>query len=95
VQINFDADDLRPAIEIAVRETLEKIAEMGSGLIPAQRLAFSEKEAAAILGIRPNVLGDARRRGEVCGSLVGKKYLYSRDELIAFLERRRDGEREG
>lgn len=92
MQVTFDADDLRPAIELAERETLEKLAEV-TDLFPPQRIAFPEAEAASLLGIPRHCLGNARRRGEIQGSLVGNKYLYSRDEILEFLERCRDGER--
>jgi hypothetical protein len=49
------------------------------------RLAYTEPEAAALLGIQPHVLRDCRRRGEISAKLCGKRYLYERSELLRFL----------
>lgn len=86
--MTFDIDDLRPAISIAVSETLEQLVDE-AGLLPKTRLAFPEAEAAALLGVAKHVLTDARRRGEITGSRVGKKITYTRSELLAFLDRQR------
>ena len=43
------------------------------------RLAFTEPEAAALLGVKPHVLRDCRRRGELQGAKVGSRNpLYPR-----------------
>ena len=49
------------------------------------RLAYTEPEAAALLGIRPYVLRDCRLRGEIAGSKIGKRIFYSRDQLLELL----------
>ena len=77
-----------------VRETLEQISNNPEQL-PTDRLAFPEDEAARLMGVAKHVLGDARRRGEVVGSLVGKKIVYTRSELLAFLDRQRKGASNG
>ena len=51
------------------------------------RLAFTEPEAAAMLGMKPYVLRDARLRGEIIGFRIGKKIFYSREELLKLLAR--------
>ena len=53
------------------------------------KIAFTEPEAAAILSLRPHVLRDARLRGEISGSRVGKRILYERTELLRFLHQQR------
>jgi len=49
------------------------------------RLAYPEPEAAALFGVAPHVLRDARRRGEISARLCGKRYIYPRSELLRFL----------
>lgn len=78
-----DIADLRPLIVEAVRATLAELQAVDAKL--GDRLAYPEPEAAGLLGVRAHVLGDARRRGEISAKLVGKRYLYSRESLLAFL----------
>jgi hypothetical protein len=86
VQILFNQGDLAPLIESVVAATLDRLeAERGKA---SSKLAYTEPEAAALLSIRPHVLRDARLRGEIRGARVGKRILYERDELLAFLRRR-------
>lgn len=87
MKLSFDEADLRPVIEQIVAATLVQIQSDEAKL--ADRLAYTEPQAAAILGIRPHVLRDARLRGEISGSRVGKRILYERDELLRFLRRQR------
>lgn len=86
MRVDLDIDDLRPAIAAAVRDTLAQLAD-ASELIPSVRLSYSEADAAAALGMSRQALGNARRRGDVRGALIGNKYFYSREELLAFLRR--------
>jgi hypothetical protein len=87
MKIQFDNDDLRPLVELVVTEALDRIeadrAKTGG------RLAFTEPEAAASLGVQPHALRDARLRGELVASRVGKRIVYERDELLRFLRRNR------
>jgi hypothetical protein len=87
MKLSFDEADLRPVIEQIVAATLVQIQSDEAKL--ADRLAYTEPQAAAILGIRPHVLRDARLRGEISGSRVGKRILYERDELLRFLRQQR------
>jgi hypothetical protein len=78
-----DICDLRPLIAEAVRSTLDQFQASESKL--ADRLGFTEAEAAALLGVARHVLRDARLRGEIKARLLGKKYVYSKTTLVAFL----------
>lgn len=74
-----DLGDLKPVIRLIVAEVLEQaVGEL-------DRIAYTEAEAAAKLGIAKHVLRDCRRRGEIKGRLAGKKTVYSRAELIRFI----------
>jgi hypothetical protein len=87
VRIQFDRDDLRPLVEIAVAEALDRIEEERAK--SSGRLAFTEPEAAALLGVKAHVLRDCRRRGELRGAKVGSKIVYTRAELLEFLDRQK------
>ena len=78
-----DIHDLEPVIAVAVRQTIEAIQRENDRL--GGRLGFTEREAAALIGVAPHVLADARRRGEIVAKRVGKKMIYSRQTLLAYL----------
>jgi hypothetical protein len=88
VKIQFDREDLRPLVELAVTEALDRMEEERAKV--SGRLAFTEGEAAALLGVRPYVLRDCRRRGEVQGAKVGSKIVYTRADLLEFLDRQKE-----
>lgn len=75
--------DLHPAVAEAFRRALEQCRVAGSQLGP--RLAYTEAEAAELLGLKKHQLRDARYRGEVAAVRRGKSYLYSADELRRFV----------
>lgn len=52
---------------------------------PQHRLALTEKEAAAALGVGRHVLRDLRLNGGVNYSRIGRKIVYSRDQLLELL----------
>lgn len=87
MKLSFDEADLRPVIEKIVSATLLQLQAEDAKL--GGKIAFTEPEAAAILSIRPHVLRDARLRGEISGSRVGKRILYEREELLRFLRQQR------
>ena len=84
-----DIKELKPIISAVVREVLNEVKEESERL--NGQLAYTQPQAAAVLGVEPNVLRDCRLRGELIGSRVGKKILYSREELLQFLVRRQIG----
>lgn len=79
-----DIADLQPVIAAAVRSTLDQL--QADGLRTSDRIGYPEPEAAALLGIARHVLRDSRLRGEISARLIGKRYVYSRAALIAYLE---------
>jgi hypothetical protein len=78
-----DIPDLRPVIRAAVVAVLDELRATDAML--GDRLAYPEAEAADLLGVPRHVLRDCRLRGEIVGRLVGKRILYSREELRRFL----------
>ena len=87
MKLSFDEADLRPVIQQIVVATLIQIQSDEAKF--GDRMAYTEPQAAAILSIKPHVLRDARLRGEISGSRVGKRILYERDELLRFLRQQR------
>jgi hypothetical protein len=83
MKMQFDDDDLTPLVERVVTRVLDQRQAADAKL--GQRMAFTEPEAAAMFGMKPYVLRDARLRGEVSGSRIGKRIFYSRDELLKLL----------
>ena len=88
LKIEFDREELRPLVHLAVAETLDRMEEERAKL--NGRLAFTEPEAAVLLGVRPHVLRDCRRRGELQGAKVGSRIVYTRADLLEFLERQKE-----
>jgi hypothetical protein len=87
--IVLDERDLRPLIERVVVATLDHVDATRQKL--DGRLAYTEPEAAALLGVQRHALRDCRLRGEITGSVVGKRVVYAVEELRDFLRRRQVG----
>lgn len=85
--MDIDSNDLRPLIAIVVAETFAQL-EIGRQKLGG-RIAYTEPEAAAMLGIQRHALRDARLRGEVQASRVGKRVIYSHAQLLNLLEQNR------
>ena len=87
MKILLEETDLRPLIENVVKETLRLIDEAERHY--GERIAYTEPEAATILGIARHVLRDCRLRGEVAASKCGKRIMYRRSDLLNLLDRNR------
>ncbi|MEQ8849250.1 helix-turn-helix domain-containing protein [Botrimarina sp.] len=85
MQVTFDKDDLRDL----VREILAEATAAEIDLQKSDRLAYLEPEAAALLGLQPHQLRDARLRGEIVGTRAGGRIAYEKSELLAYLARNR------
>lgn len=90
IHITFKPEQLQPL--------LEQVAEVFSGqqqgnaaaLVFGTRLAFTEEEAAEMLGLAEHVLRDERLRGRIGASkVVGARIRYKRQDLDAYLQGRR------
>jgi hypothetical protein len=90
LHIYIDLAALRPLISCVVQETLKLVAEDRAQL--GDRLAYSEEEAARLLGLNCHQLRDERYRGRVGASkIVGGRICYTRQDLLDYLHRRRLG----
>lgn len=89
LSLRIDPAALVPVIEATVREVLAQ-HQQASEAVPSDRLAYSEAEAARMLGLERHQLRDIRRRGEIAAStIVGRRVRYTRDDLVAYLAARR------
>lgn len=87
VRFELDAAALKPLVHLAVAEALDRMEAERAKL--SGRLAFTEAEAATLLGVKPYVLRDCRRRGELHAAKVGSKIVYTRADLLEFLDRQK------
>ena len=87
MKLELSNEDLAPLVRVVVSEVLEKTEADRAKL--NGRLGFSEAESAALLGVARHVLRDCRLRGEIHARLVGRRYIYSRDGLLKFLNERK------
>ncbi len=84
ISLNIDIEALEPIIQRVVDATLATVeadrAQVGD------RLAYSEAEAARLIGLHVHQLRDERLRGRITASVVvGKRIRYLRGDLLAYL----------
>jgi len=83
MEVKLTAEDLGPIVAQVVDAVLARVADTKAKL--GNRLSFSEAEAADLLGCERHTLRDARLRGEIKASKVGKRIFYRRETLEKFL----------
>jgi hypothetical protein len=86
MRLDLLPEDLAPIVRAVFAEFQRQRADHDTVL--GERLGFTESEAAAALGIAGHRLRDCRLRGEISARKVGKGYVYSREALRRFLEKR-------
>ena len=83
----FDPESFRPLIEQAVQAAMLKMESARA--VVADRLCYSEPEAAAMLGLEPHQLRDERLRGRIkASSIVCRRIRYTRQDLMEYLSSR-------
>jgi hypothetical protein len=88
INLQLEPDILEPLIRQVVRETIAACDAERSKL--DGKLAYSEPEAARLLGLEPHVLRDERLRGRIGASaIVGRRIRYTRQDLMDYLLGRR------
>ncbi len=85
--VEIDDEKLAAAIEVAL-DRLRRDREAADSKLNG-RMGFPEAEAASLLGVPRHVLRDARLRNEISAVRVGKKIVYAKEELLAYLTRTR------
>jgi hypothetical protein len=91
MRLDFSAADLHPIVVEVVHEVLRQHLDHEHQL-QANRIGYTEGEAAALLGVQQYVLRDCRLRGEISARKVGKRFVYSRQELLKFLAAKDDSQ---
>ncbi len=88
LNVTIDPDSFEPIVQAIVTETLIQVRAEEARI--GDKLAFSEEEAARLIGIEPHVLRDARLRGDISASrIAGRRIRYLRQDLLAYLARNR------
>jgi hypothetical protein len=88
LSLSIDPAALKPLIAAVVAQTLEALERDRATL--GDRIAYSEPEAARLLGLHAHQLRDERLRGRIAASqIVGKRIRYSREDLLDYLAARR------
>ncbi|MCH8829724.1 MAG: helix-turn-helix domain-containing protein [Planctomycetes bacterium] len=80
MQIVIETKEFRPLIEKVVVETYDRFLH--------DWIAKTEAKAAELCDVPKHVLRDARLRGEVEHGKIGSKIVYTRRQLLDFLEGR-------
>lgn len=89
IALPVDRDALRALVKVVVEEVVVEL-DRDRAALPPDRLAYSEAEAAGLLGLQQHQLRDERRRGRVAyHRVVGNRVAYSPDDLLAYLRERR------
>ena len=94
--MKIEADDIRefaPFIREVVRAVLDELTQtIGTSGGQSERLGYTEREAAQAMGLAYHTLRDARLQGRlsVQPTRIGRKLVYSREALRAFLSNRSD-----
>jgi hypothetical protein len=89
MKIVIDENELRPLVEQVVTQAVERLERDRARI--GDRIALGEAEAATMLGVPRHVLRDMRLRGEVVAGKLGRRIVYSREQLLVLLERSRNG----
>ena len=79
LQLTFDRTLLRELVEEVLRETLSALDW------PTGRIALDEAEAAQACGVRRHVFRDLRLSGAIKAQKIGRKFIYTRADLLAVL----------
>jgi hypothetical protein len=83
--LGIDADALRPLVEAVVEQVLARL-DGDRARVGDDRLAFSEGQAAELLGWHRHQLRDLRLAGGIGYSKgPGGRIYYQRSDLIAYL----------
>jgi hypothetical protein len=91
MSLQIDNDALNGLVRKLVAEAMGELNDLNRPI--PDRLAFSESEAARLLGLNPHQLRNERRRGRIAASeIVGRRIRYKREDLVGYLMRNRVNE---
>lgn len=78
-------EEIEKLIDSAVTKAVAATLDINPQLTK-NRLAYSEPEAASLLGVKFHVLRDARLSGQISATRVGGRLAYMHDDLMTYLE---------
>ncbi len=86
--VYINLDDLKPVITQTIEETLARFD--AERLRTGDRLAYSEAEAAAMLGLKVHQLRDVRLAGRIrCSKITCGRIRYTLQDLQEYLAQNR------
>lgn len=86
--LQFPPEILEPVIKQAVEAAIQRMEDLRAAA--DGKLAYTEAEAAKLLGLESYQLRDERRRGRIGASVgPGRLILYSKADLQNYLKSRR------
>ena len=84
INLQVDPEQLEPLLKKVVTETIVQLEADRAKL--NDKLAYSEPEAARLLGLQPHQLRDARLAGRIgCSQITGRRIRYTREDLLNYL----------
>jgi len=84
--MRLDPEDLSAIAEAVVLKLKFDPKGARSAEESNERIGYTELEASRLLGIPVHVLRDARRRGEISARKIGKRWIYSYENLVSHLK---------
>ena len=88
INLQLEPSVLEPLIRQIVAEVVAQLETDRAKL--GEKLAYSEAEAARLLGLREHQLRDARLAGKVgCSQVTGRRIRYTRSDLLEYLSQNR------
>lgn len=89
VSINFSESELRPLVRSVVAEVMAEINQLQNGR--EGQVAYTEAEAANMLGLKQHQLRDRRLAGKISFTrIVGRRIRYTLPDLMAYLSENRE-----
>jgi hypothetical protein len=86
--IALDPEQLKPLLERVADEAIARYVAAQAQL--NSKLAYSEGEAARLLGLKPHQLRDARRADTIeCSQITGRRIRYTQEDLLEYLRQNR------
>ncbi|MBL8796322.1 MAG: helix-turn-helix domain-containing protein [Planctomycetia bacterium] len=84
INLQVDPEQLQPLVKQVVAETIIQLETDRAKL--NDKMAYSEPEAARLLGLQPHQLRDARLAGKIgCSQITGRRIRYTREDLLHYL----------
>jgi len=84
MQVSFDFAGKE--LEELVRETvIATINALPPALLTTAQPVYSHADVARMTGLTPHTVHEHRKEGRIEGSRAGKKYVYTREAILAYI----------